>query len=45
MEVTADDVKDRFPKEKILEMVNEEVEQMENNIEYIIQRLNNFNNI
>ena len=45
MEVTADDVKDSFPKEKILEMVNEEVEQMENNIEYIIQRLNNFNNI
>lgn len=39
MEVTADDVKECWPQEKILEVLNEEVEQMENNIDLIIQRV------
>jgi len=40
MEVTADDVKECWPQQKILEMVNEEVDQMENNIDVIIERMN-----
>jgi len=39
MEVTADDVKECWPEQKILELVNEEVDQMENNIELIINRI------
>jgi len=39
MEVTADDVKECWPQEKIVEILNEEVEQMENNIDLIIQRI------
>lgn len=39
MEVTADSVKEWFPREKILELFNEEVDQMEMNIDMIIQRL------
>ena len=41
MEVTADDVRQYFPMEKILEIPNEEVEQMESNIELIVERLSN----
>jgi adenylate kinase len=41
MEVTADDVKQYFPNEKILEIPNEEVEQMEYNINLICDRLTN----
>lgn len=39
MEVTADDVKECWSQDKILELLNEEVGQMENNIEHIIQRI------
>jgi len=39
MEVTADEVKECWSQDKILELLNEEVDQMEYNIELIIQRI------
>ena len=44
LEVTSEEVYDSYPKEIILELVNEEEQQMEQNIQKVIQWLTNWKN-
>lgn len=41
MEVTSDDVRENFPEDKIIEIRNEQIEDMDKNIEIIIEKLKN----